>query len=250
MPTSDQYKTPLRCLPERAAEVASVEQFKRWIREDVRQLLPHGALACGHGRVNAAGVSMDYVITVDYPVDHLAAIRNTAGGIDTPIMRRWFETRSPVLFEADSPWPGVPAPWLANFRRHRLLNALAHACYDRERCIGTYFSFHRLPPSPGQAQRTILSEIMPLLHEVLMRVIAQVETGAGEWPELTEREREVARQIAAGGSNHDVARTLGLSENTVKHHVTKILGKTGLPNRAGLASRVATCGMNGSTRLL
>jgi hypothetical protein len=48
-------------------------------------------------------------VTIDYPVGHLDGIRNRAGGIDTPILRRWLATHEPQLFEADDPWPDVPA---------------------------------------------------------------------------------------------------------------------------------------------
>lgn len=80
-----------------ATQVFDVKDFKTWIREFVRPFFAHGALACGLGRINSAGVSMDYVVTVDYPIELLAAIRNPAGGIDTPLMRRWLATRKPVF---------------------------------------------------------------------------------------------------------------------------------------------------------
>jgi len=77
-----------------AAEVTDVESFKAWTRQFVKSVICHGALACGYGRIHSAGVSMDYVIGVDYPVEHLEAISNAAGAIDTPLMRHWLVTRS------------------------------------------------------------------------------------------------------------------------------------------------------------
>ncbi|MBI2305779.1 MAG: helix-turn-helix transcriptional regulator [Rhodocyclales bacterium] len=225
----------VRDICEAAAEVRTVAQFKDWIRHEVRHVLPHGALACGHGRVTSAGIAMDYVLTVDYPLEHLAALRNAAGGIETPIMRRWFETRSPLLFDAEQPWPDVSEEWLAHFRRHQLVNAAVHACYDEARCLGTYFSFHRLPQPLGQLQRAILNGITPLLHETLVHVIAQVEAGASDWPALSEDERLLAQQIAGGRSNADIAAALGICERTVGDRVAGILDKTGADNRAGLA---------------
>lgn len=240
----------VRDICEAAAEVRTVDQFKDWVRHEVRHVLAHGALACGHGRVTAAGVSMDYVLTVDYPVEHLAALRNVAGGIETPIMRRWFETGTPVLFEAAHPWPGVPEEWLANFRHHQLVNAAVHACYDRASCVGTYFSFHRLPPPLGQVQRAILTGITPLLHETLMRVIAHVEAAASEWPALSDEERELAKQIAGGRGNADIAATLGIAESTVSDRIASIVGKTGLGDRAGLARAMAARGPGAAMRVL
>lgn len=58
---------------------------------------------------------------------------------------------------------------------------------------------------------------------------ADSEAGSGE---LTPREAEVLRLIAAGQSNREIARSLFVSEATVKTHVNRIFAKTGSPDRA------------------
>ena len=50
--------------------------------------------------------------------------------------------------------------------------------------------------------------------------------------ELTPREAEVLRLIGAGQSNREIARTLFVSEATVKTHVNRIFAKTGSRDRA------------------
>jgi DNA-binding CsgD family transcriptional regulator len=52
-----------------------------------------------------------------------------------------------------------------------------------------------------------------------------------ELSELTERETEILRLIAAGLSNAEIGRKLYISETTVKTHVTHILAKLGLRDR-------------------
>jgi DNA-binding NarL/FixJ family response regulator len=49
--------------------------------------------------------------------------------------------------------------------------------------------------------------------------------------DLTRREAEVLRLIAAGQSNREIARTLYVSEATVKTHVNRIFAKTGSRDR-------------------
>ena len=56
----------------------------------------------------------------------------------------------------------------------------------------------------------------------------QAAPGAGD---LTPREVEVLRLIAAGQSNREIARTLFVSEATVKTHVNRIFAKTGSRDR-------------------
>ena len=48
---------------------------------------------------------------------------------------------------------------------------------------------------------------------------------------LSERELEVARLIAAGYSNKQMASELGISHNTVARHVANIMRKMGAGNR-------------------
>jgi NarL family two-component system response regulator LiaR len=50
--------------------------------------------------------------------------------------------------------------------------------------------------------------------------------------DLTGREREVAMLIGQGKSNSEIATELVLSKRTVETHVSHILSKLGLSNRA------------------
>jgi DNA-binding CsgD family transcriptional regulator len=53
---------------------------------------------------------------------------------------------------------------------------------------------------------------------------------------LSEREVDVLKLVAAGKSNTQIADELVISVNTVQHHVTNILSKTGLANRTQAAA--------------
>ncbi len=52
---------------------------------------------------------------------------------------------------------------------------------------------------------------------------------------LTERELEVLRLVARGGSNQEIASALGIGEGTVRRHVSVILGKLRLASRTQAA---------------
>jgi DNA-binding NarL/FixJ family response regulator len=65
----------------------------------------------------------------------------------------------------------------------------------------------------------------------------QLESANGERTRITSlsaREREVVALITAGLTNKAIGRKLGISDNTVRHHLTSIFAKLETPDRVGL----------------
>jgi DNA-binding NarL/FixJ family response regulator len=56
-----------------------------------------------------------------------------------------------------------------------------------------------------------------------------------ELPDLTGREGQILAQVARGFTNKEIARTLALSEKTVKHHMTNVMQKLRVRNRVEAA---------------
>ena len=63
---------------------------------------------------------------------------------------------------------------------------------------------------------------------------SRVEDGS-----LSDRERQVAELVATGASNPEIAQALFLSRKTVERHVSNVLAKAGVRNRAELAALLA-----------
>jgi DNA-binding NarL/FixJ family response regulator len=81
-----------------------------------------------------------------------------------------------------------------------------------------------------------------LMHPDVAGVLAAGDAVAGRG-RLTAREREVLAQVAAGRSNREIARTLSLSEKTVKTHVSAIFGKLGVADRTQAALHAVRAGL-------
>lgn len=66
----------------------------------------------------------------------------------------------------------------------------------------------------------------------VMSMLAQSPTSTAE---LTPRESDVVRQVAQGQRNKEIARSLGISEGTVKMHLHNLYEKLGVSSRTELA---------------
>ena len=53
----------------------------------------------------------------------------------------------------------------------------------------------------------------------------------GDLPELTKREEGILDHVARGMTNKEIAKTLNISEKTVKHYMTIIMHKLQVRNR-------------------
>ncbi len=88
------------------------------------------------------------------------------------------------------------------------------------------------------------------MRPLMERVAALKERAASQpvkapaYPDgLTQREVEVLRLIATGKTNRQIGEELFISLNTVGHHVSNILSKTGTANRAEVATYAAQHGL-------
>lgn len=72
------------------------------------------------------------------------------------------------------------------------------------------------------------------------RLLARLRNPA---PKLSGRELEVLQLVADGASNRDVARTLFVSEATVKTHLVHVFSKLGVDSRTAAVSRAREHGL-------
>ena len=133
---------------------------------------------------------------------------------------------------------------------HPTLRIVVFTAYDADEymfaAIKAGAKGYVLKGSPGQelvrAIRMVHgggSYLSPAIGSTLARQVADPRRRSGL---LTPRERAVLRLVAAGQSNGQIADSLGITERTVKFHVTAIFNKLGADNRA---QAVALAGRRG-----
>ena len=85
----------------------------------------------------------------------------------------------------------------------------------------------------------------PTVADRLGRFFTGMATGAGReaFPQLTGRELEVLDLLARGLENRRIARTLHLSDKTVRNHVSNVLTKLGVEDRSEAVARARAAGL-------
>jgi DNA-binding NarL/FixJ family response regulator len=63
------------------------------------------------------------------------------------------------------------------------------------------------------------------------------------FPELTPRERDVLSLLATGCRNHEIALRLGMSDKTLRNHVSQVLLKLQVPDRTAAALKARDAGL-------
>jgi NarL family two-component system response regulator LiaR len=79
------------------------------------------------------------------------------------------------------------------------------------------------------------SSLHPVIVQKVLKELHQPEDALPKCEQLSERELDVLKYVAAGMSNQEIARTLGIKEGTVRIHVGNILNKLQLANRTQAA---------------
>jgi two-component system nitrate/nitrite response regulator NarL len=78
-------------------------------------------------------------------------------------------------------------------------------------------------------------ELVGDLVQYLRRIAPAAPEKGAETPQLTNRERQILSAIVAGMTNREIAERFAISEDTVKHHLSRIFDKVGVSHRLELA---------------
>jgi len=80
-------------------------------------------------------------------------------------------------------------------------------------------------------------------HSAAPALSVLLEAGDDPFPQLSPRERDVLAQLATGADPARLATRLGLAPKTVRHHVSAIVAKLGVPDVAAAARLARSAGV-------
>ena len=116
------------------------------------------------------------------------------------------------------------------YRRVRIDHALALPIYVRDGLLVS-FVLNRARRDFSDRERALLDLLRPHLARVYQR--------ARNSGQLTAREAEVLRWVAAGKSDAQIGAILGISARTVQKHLQNVYDKLGVENRTAAAMRAS-----------
>lgn len=86
-----------------------------------------------------------------------------------------------------------------------------------------------------EAMRSVSRGDSPLHPRVARQLLTSRTRGRSASSDLTAREKEVLELVRQGLANKQIARRLGISERTVKAHLTSVFNAIGVADRTGAA---------------
>jgi DNA-binding CsgD family transcriptional regulator len=150
-------------------------------------------------------------------------------------------------------WDELGCPWPAAYARWRLAEALLeHGASREEAALPLRRAWET---ARGLEARPLLTEVEMLSRRARIALAPEPESGgegksaaaqrtAADELGLTPREREVLALVSDGRTNRQIAQELFISEKTASVHVSNILAKLGVANRAEAAATVHRLGLN------
>ncbi len=88
----------------------------------------------------------------------------------------------------------------------------------------------------GSGEMALSRLMMSRALDQFSQVTASVASKNDLMARLSPREIDVLRELESGATNQEIASSLFLSENTVKHHIRSLLDKLGVENRRAAAT--------------
>jgi transcriptional regulator EpsA len=244
-------------------ELKSLDDFKTFIRTRIRHILPHEMAMCVLGEIYSMRILR--LINIDFPPGYLQRVIRPDQVILSAPVKGWIHKRSPIRIVANDVDEKEDSAWHLAARAFGIKSFACHGIVDLSGAVFTYFEFGDVE-TDALPYKMILNLIVPHLHATLVRLLTEeyvsstirnydIEQSAvppADSPaqppkptffDITERERQILRWIAAGKSNWEIGKILLISEFTVKNHVQNVLKKMSATSRTQAATKAVSCGL-------
>lgn len=226
------------------SKIDCVGDFYRWF--SARAPFPSRSAFFGRGVRNSLGITVELEICINLPDAYRQTLKNSAGGIQSPLLEQWFKDGGrPLFFDVTETSLVLPERWLRNFIAFGYSNVLIHGVLQDCKGMMSVFGLYNLPACSESKDRLLLDNFARDIHDALLQVpvsrndqrVSLPALPFGKDDHLTPREREVIDWLRLGKTNPEIAIILGISRHTVRNHLYNAMQKLSANNRTEVAMR-------------
>lgn len=227
------------------SKVRNTPEFATWVEREMQDIFPYQGLLCGLGKLKDGKWKLLRVFTHQFPGSYVNSFTSpVTGDYECPFLMQWTQTQEPLCHDLEA-HSGESVGYLAQIRSAGIHNIAIHGGIDGVSGTGHFVLIANLGRLAGSCG--LLEVLIPGLSAAFLRIAVDLPHNPHEGSllggfakELTVCEAKIARWLAEGKSNWEIAAILGKSENTIKHQVTRLLGKLGVRNRVQAAVKLLT----------
>ena len=235
----DAAKERVLTVIEEARNVHDEEGLKALLRGRVNELIPHQMAAGGIAGRDKRRISI--TINTGIPAAILHGVLSSSQADPRLGKKAWAEEPGVRIFNDLSSMKRPGSSWYEAVERHGIRNLIIHGLPDIGGENSSYFCLAQ-SPEPTLAEHGYLMELItPHLHTALLRAIRSKQFSRQE-RRLTAREQEILHVMCQGYTNKEIAALLGISENTVRNHASRVCEKLGVANRTMAVARANALG--------
>jgi DNA-binding CsgD family transcriptional regulator len=208
----------------------------------LNELIPFDYAVTGIAKFGRKGKVQEYnLVNVNYPVEWLELYVTRGYHLVDPVVVRNFNTFDIQYWAETYKVHKPPREFVLCAEDFGLRSGFTHGMREFKQDEGSLFSIAGKKIMNDLRTRTIVEYIVPHFHLALSRIIAGRRRQADI--RLSNREKEVLRWIQAGKTSWEISVILGISERTIKFHVSNIILKMDVVNRTQAAATAVQLGL-------
>src|SRR2546425_2829915 len=233
---------------------SSRQDFAAKVHPELCKIIPHSMFVCGTASIdnlaaNFVALTANHVENISFPESYLEKIIERTGRINSPLVRHWLRTRSPVYYDEQTVDIGLhstDSEWKELFNKYGFHSLAAHGMLDVSGKAASYFCFAGISTWNKDLQG-LLELVVPHLHVALTRQTATHRTVDDYL--LSPRESEILKLICLGKTNREMGLILGISPWTVKIHVRNFMSKLNVSTRGHAVAKAMEHGLVSNPRI-
>ncbi|MGD0278125.1 MAG: autoinducer binding domain-containing protein [Smithella sp.] len=209
--------------------VTDLDDFFK-LMERLKSIIPYDSAVGALAKMDHNSTITSYeTINFNYPSEWLSLYRDKNYHCIDPLIRHNYKYFNVQYWTETYRLYDTPKDFISGAEDFGLRSGCAHGMRNLSGNRGSIFSFAGLHIEPNSRTEIILSYLIPHFHNVIVRILENVNKKSNIM--LLPREKEVLNWIKQGKSTWDISLILGISDNTVKYHIKNIFKKLDAVNR-------------------